>query len=113
MLGHVSNWIQKGIIEKCNILLDIHNLYANSINQKINAREYINELNMDRVLEIIAGGNELNGMYMDSHEVWELLDYAVSNAPNLRGITFEFHDSYFPVLKFDGLNHQMEMARNI
>ena len=104
----------------CNILLDIHNLYANSINQKIKSKTYIDELNMDRVLEMhIAGGNEMNGMYMDSHagpcpdEVWELLDYAVSKAPNLKGITFEFHDSYFPLLQFDGLNYQLETARSI
>lgn len=106
--------------DKCNILLDIHNLHANSINQKISPREYIDELNMERVLEMhIAGGNEMNGIYMDSHagpcpdEVWELLDYAVSKAPNLRGITFEFHESYYPLLQFQGLNYQMDTARNI
>jgi len=103
----------------CSILLDIHNLYANSINQKINATAYIDELNMAEVLEMhIAGGNDMNGFYMDSHagpcpdEVWELLDYAVSKAPNLRGITFEFHESYFPLLQFEGLNRQMELAKN-
>ncbi len=106
--------------DNCNILLDIHNLYANSINQKIKSKAYIDELDMTRVLEMhIAGGNEMNGTYMDSHagpcpdEVWELLDYAVSKAPNLRGITFEFHESYFHILKFDGLNHQLDTARNI
>jgi len=104
----------------CNVLLDIHNLYANSINQKIKAKAYIDELNMDEVLEMhIAGGNDMNGFYMDSHagpcpdEVWELLDYAVGKAPNLRGITFEFHESYFPLLQFEGLNRQMELAKAI
>jgi len=103
---------------QCGILLDIHNLYANSINQKVKSREYIDELNMEAVIEMhIAGGNEMNGTYMDSHagpcpdEVWELLEYAVSKAPNLRGITFEFHESYFPLLQFDGLNRQLELAR--
>jgi uncharacterized protein (UPF0276 family) len=73
---------------------------------------------MEAVIEMhIAGGNEMNGTYMDSHagpcpdEVWELLEYAVSKAPNLRGITFEFHESYFPLLQFDGLNRQLELAR--
>jgi|SRR5437868_1226847 len=108
--------------KNCNsgILLDIHNLYTNSINQKIRSKAYIDELDMSRVLEMhIAGGNEINGFYMDSHagpcpdEVWELLEYAVSKAPNLRGITFEFHDSYFPLLQFDGINYQLETARNI
>jgi uncharacterized protein (UPF0276 family) len=104
----------------CNILLDIHNLYANSINQKIKAKTYIDELDMTAVTEMhIAGGNEMNGFYMDSHagpcpdEVWELLDYAVEKATNLRGVTFEFHESYFPLLKFDGLNRQIALARNI
>jgi uncharacterized protein (UPF0276 family) len=105
---------------RCNILLDIHNLYANSINQQVKAKAYIDELNMEEVVEMhIAGGNDMNGFYMDSHagpcpdEVWELLDYAVGKAPNLRGITFEFHESYFPRLQFDGLNRQMELAKNI
>lgn len=106
--------------DQANILLDIHNLYANSVNHKLKARQYIDELRMDKVVEMhIAGGNEMGGMYMDSHagpcpdEVWELLDYAVSKAPNLRGITFEFHESYFPLLRFDGLNKQIEMAKAI
>jgi uncharacterized protein (UPF0276 family) len=112
----------------CHVLLDIHNLYANSINQKIKAKAYIDELEMDAVLEMhIAGGNEMHvagshdtkGFYMDSHagpcpdEVWDLLDYAVSKAPNLRGITFEFHESYFPLLQFEGLNRQLQLAKAI
>lgn len=104
---------------QCNILLDIHNLHANAINQGADAKTYIDELDMSKVLEMhIAGGNDMNGFYMDSHagpcpdEVWELLDYAVSKAPNLRGITFEFHESYFPLLQFEGLNKQIELARN-
>jgi uncharacterized protein (UPF0276 family) len=104
---------------KCNILLDIHNLHANAINQGTCAKTYIDELNMSEVIEMhIAGGNDMNGFYMDSHagpcpdEVWELLDYAVSRAPNLRGITFEFHESYFPLLQFEGLNRQIELARS-
>ena len=104
----------------CHVLLDIHNLYANSINQQVKSKAYIDALDMSRVVEMhIAGGNEMNGFYMDSHagpcpdEVWELLDYAVAKAPNLRGITFEFHESYFPLLRFDGLNQQVAMARSI
>lgn len=114
----INQLVQKNT--NCFILLDIHNLYANSVNQQVKSLEYIDQLDMGEVLEMhIAGGNEMNGFYMDSHsgpcpgEVWELLDYAVSKAPNLRGITFEFHESYFPNLQFDGLNYQIEMARKI
>jgi uncharacterized protein len=104
----------------CHILLDIHNLYANAVNQQLKSKEYIRELDMSKVVEMhIAGGNDMNGFYMDSHagpcpdEVWELLDFAVERAPNLRGITFEFHESYFPLLQFEGLNRQLSMARAI
>lgn len=105
---------------KCNILLDIHNLHCNAVNLGADPRQYMDELDMSAVLEMhIAGGNDMNGFYMDSHagpcpdQVWELLDYAVSKAPNLRGITFEFHESYFPLLQFDGLNRQIQQARTI
>jgi uncharacterized protein len=104
----------------CQVLLDIHNLYANSVNQQLKSKNYIRELDMSKVVEMhIAGGNDMNGFYMDSHagpcpdEVWELLDYAVEKAPNLRGITFEFHESYFPLLQFEGLNRQVSMARAV
>ena len=65
----------------------------------------------------VANGNEIGGMYADSHSgappepVWELLDDLVGRAPNLRGITFEMHDSYLPVLGFDGIAEVIARAR--
>jgi len=104
----------------CGILLDIHNLYANARNHGFDTRDFLNELDLTRVVEVhIAGGSELAGMYTDSHSgpcpdpVWELLEEVVPRAPHLCGITFEFHDSYYHVLKSDGIRAQLGHAKEV
>ena len=58
-------------------------------------------------------------MYTDSHagpcpgRVWELLEYVCERAPNLLGITFEFHESYYPLLEERGIEAELEAARRI
>jgi hypothetical protein len=102
----------------CGLLLDVHNLYANARNHRFDAQTFIDALDLNRVIEVhIAGGNELDGVWLDSHSgacpqpVIELLGYVAMRAPNLRAITFEFNDSYFPVLGEDGLREQLDQAR--
>ena len=104
----------------CGLLLDLHNLYTNARNHGFSAAAFVDRLDLSAVREIhIAGGNELAGMYTDSHAgpcpepVWELLARTAPRAPNLRAITFEFHDSYFPVLGDDGVRRQLTRARDI
>jgi hypothetical protein len=104
----------------CGILLDVHNLYANARNHRFDAFDFLKELDLTRVVEThIAGGSEFAGMYTDSHSgpcpepVWDLLEYVVPRAPNLRGITFEFHDSYYPFLGPEGVREQLTRARSI
>lgn len=102
----------------CGLLLDIHNVHTNAVNHHFSAREFIEQLELDKVVEIhIAGGNELGSMYTDSHagpcppEVWQLLDYTLPLVPNLCGITFEFHESYFHLLQFDGITRELDRAK--
>lgn len=104
----------------CGLLLDLHNLYTNARNHGFAAAAFLDRLDLTRVVEMhIAGGNELDGMYTDSHagpvshEVWELLDYAVPRAPNLCAITFEFHESYYSLLGLEGVSLQLERARAV
>jgi uncharacterized protein (UPF0276 family) len=104
----------------CGILLDLHNLYANARNHNFDAHQFLRELDLSRVVEShIAGGSEFAGMYTDSHAgacpepVWDLLEDLVSKAPNLRAVTFEFHDSYFPFLGAEGVRGQLTRARDI
>jgi len=100
------------------LLLDLHNLYCNAVNYGLSGHRFLDELDLSTVVEVhIANGSELGGMYADSHSgappepVWDLLDDLVARAPNLRGITFEFHDSYLPVIGFDGIAEVIARAR--
>ena len=104
----------------CGLLLDLHNVYANARNHGFEAAAFVDQLDHSRIIEIhIAGGSELAGMYTDSHAgpcpqpVWDLLGDVVPRAPNLAGITFEFHDSYYALLKADGINAELDHARSI
>jgi uncharacterized protein (UPF0276 family) len=104
----------------CGLLLDLHNLYANARNHRFDPIAWLDQLDLDRVVEIhIAGGSELAGMYTDSHAgpcpdpVWDLLAHVTPRTPRLRGITFEFHDSYYPLLKSEGIARELGHARAI
>jgi len=104
----------------CGILLDLHNLYTDYRNNGQAPREYIAELKLENVREIhIAGGSVIGSAYTDSHagacpsDVWELLEEVVPLCENLEGVTFEFHDSYYPVLGESGLLQQLRRARTI
>jgi uncharacterized protein len=104
----------------CGLLLDLHNLYANSRNHGFDPHDFLDELDLSRVAQIhIAGGSEVAGMYTDSHAgpcpepVWELLRDTVPATPQLAAITFEFHDSYYPLLGIEGVRAQLDRARGI
>lgn len=104
----------------CGLLLDLHNLYTNARNHGFDAFEFLHRLDLNRVVEVhVAGGNEFAGMYTDSHAgpcpepVWHLLEELMPCAPNLKGVTFEFHDSYFPLLGANGVRAQISRARDI
>lgn len=102
----------------CGILLDLHNLHVNAVNLGVDPGRFLEDLDLDKVGEIhIAGGNELYGAYLDSHagpaatQVWPLLDAVVSRCPHLAGVTFEFHESYYPSLGEAGVLGELEHLR--
>lgn len=104
----------------CHLLLDLHNVYTNSVNHAFDARSFLASLDLSRVLEVhIAGGTSLMGFHIDSHSgptlerVWELLDFVVPRASALRGVTFEFHESSWPLLREDGVLAQLDRARSV
>jgi uncharacterized protein len=104
----------------CALLLDLHNLYTNSRNHGFDALTFLKALDLDAVVEVhVAGGGEIAGMYTDSHSgpcpeaVWLLLEEIMPRTPNLKGVTFEFHDSYFPQFGAEGVRTELARARAI
>ena len=67
----------------------------------------------------MAGGDELAGFYTDSHsrvtppEVWEYVNEFVPRFQQLRGITFEFQESYFSRLGLDGIIAELERLHEL
>jgi len=103
----------------CSLLLDLHNVYTNSRNHGFDPTKFLLELDLSRIVEIhVAGGSEMMGFYTDSHtggvaeDVWYLLSIVARHCVNLRGVTFEFHESTWPLLRADGVLAQIARARS-
>lgn len=82
-------------------LLDVENLYANSINHRFDAAAYIDAIGPERIAYChMAGGTQGTDAYHDTHahpiprEVFDLLAYVVSKAPNLPGCMLERDGAY-------------------
>jgi uncharacterized protein len=104
----------------CGMLLDLHNLYANTLNLGISAEDYLSELDPEIVMEIhLAGGDWLKGHYTDSHSrltpssVWELAHKWAPRFPNLAAITYEYHESYHQRLGLKGIVQELELMHQL
>jgi uncharacterized protein (UPF0276 family) len=88
-----------GVAEQAGtfLLLDLHNVYANSVNHPdFSAEAYLSTVPLDRVLEIhLAGGQWIDGWYHDFHNapvpepVWQMLRDVLPRTPNVRAIVLE------------------------
>jgi uncharacterized protein (UPF0276 family) len=106
------------IIERsgCGMLLDINNLFVNSINRKYNPYLFLEQIPLDRVEIIhIAGHKRQGGIVLDSHdgpsssEVWRLLEY-VLNKTEVKAVLFEQDEN---LENFDTILKQVIKARQI
>jgi len=104
----------------CGLLLDLHNLHVNAVNHGFAAEALLDALDLRQVVEIhIAGGDEMAGFYTDSHAgpvadaVWPLLERTLRAAPWVRGVTFEYHESYAARLANGGVARELRRARTI
>lgn len=76
------------ILEKadCNLLLDVNNVYVNAFNHKYDAKEFINNLPLDRVAYIHIAGHEKveEDLIIDTHgqdiidPVYELFEWTIN-----------------------------------
>lgn len=67
----------------CGILLDVNNVYVSAFNHGFDAKEYIDVMPADRVVQYhLAGHSNMGTHIIDTHDdhvldaVWELYDYA-------------------------------------
>lgn len=70
----------------CGILLDVNNIYVNSVNHNFNPLMYLQHLPRERVCQIhLAGHTVKDGYLIDTHdnfvcdEVWDLYEWSVKN----------------------------------
>ena len=104
----------------CYLLLDLHNLYCNAVNHHFDAREVIDTLPLDRVIEIhVAGGSWRDGFWMDAHDgrvpepVWELLEYVLPSVPKVAGVVFELLEDYAIRLGAPAIENELKRAWQI
>jgi uncharacterized protein (UPF0276 family) len=104
----------------CYLLLDLHNLYCNAINHKFDAYRVIDQMPLDRVIEIhIAGGSWRDDFWTDGHDgrvpegVWELLEYTLPLVPNVAGVVFELLDDHAVRLGCEAISEELTRARQI
>lgn len=98
------------------LLLDVTNLFINSVNHRFDPIKVLERLPKDRVIQLhFVGGHVEGEKWVDSHgdatqeEIWDLLGEVVSRFP-VRGIILE-RDEHIPPL--EDLVHELTRAREI
>jgi len=104
----------------CGILLDIHNLFANQLNGRQSIENFFKEIPLTQVVEMhIAGGTELNNLWMDSHSgpidkrLLAITKELLPSLENLKALTYEIFDSYIPVVGDRVIISEMEKVREL
>lgn len=112
-----SEFIRR-LIEKtdCGLLLDVANLYINSTNLGIDWRRYLDELPLDRVVQLhFVGAHHGHERLIDAHadatddDIWNVFR-EVNVRCDIKGAILE-RDENFPV--FSCLVEELETAREI
>lgn len=100
----------------CGLLLDVTNLYTNAVNHDYNAHAFLEQLPLERVVQLhFVGGHWHNGVLIDSHshstpqQVWTLMDEVLARVP-AKAIVLERDENLPP---FAELAAELEQARSI
>ena len=99
----------------CGLLLDLHNVYCNSVNGRQPLDEYLYQLPLERVWEIhLAGGMERDGFWLDAHSgaipdaLYAVAEELMPRLTNLKAIVFEIFPSFVPVVGLELVREQVE-----
>jgi len=100
----------------CGLLLDVTNLYINSVNHGFSWRKFLDELPLERVVQLhFVGGHKRGNVMVDSHsqttqaEIWEVFREVCRRA-NVKGAILERDENFPP---FDLLIEELDTARKI
>ncbi len=102
----------------CNLLLDVNNIYVNAFNHKYDAKDFIENLPLEKVEYIHMAGHEqvAPDLIIDTHgepiidPVYELFDFTVRKLPNTVPVLLE-RDFNIPELK--ELQYELNRLENI
>jgi uncharacterized protein (UPF0276 family) len=104
----------------CGLLLDLHNVYCNSVNGRQPLKEFIAQLPLERVWEVhLAGGFEMEGFYLDAHSgsipepLGKIVTEVIPRLPNLQAIVFEIFPSFIPLVGMDVVKEQLDWLRQV
>lgn len=106
------------IIEQadCGLLLDVNNLYVNSVNHNFDARDYLDSLPIERVVQVhVAGHRRVDNLLIDTHgakiskPVFDLLSEVVSRT-EVKAILLE-RDQLFP--RFSSILAELDKIREV
>lgn len=100
----------------CGILLDINNIFVSAFNHRFDAREYIDAIPVERVIQFHLAGHSDHGTYLlDTHdhpvrdEVWELYAHAARRFGPVSALV-EWDDN---IPEFEVLTETANKARSI
>lgn len=100
----------------CGLLLDVTNLYTNSVNHRFDAVRFLDRLPLERIVQLhFVGGHWQQGHLVDSHshptppEVWQLLGEVLRRAP-VRGVILERDENIPP---FSEIVAELQTARRL
>ena len=100
----------------CGLLLDVNNIYVNSVNFGFDPKTYVDHMPLDRVLHIhVAGHRQMDDFLLDTHgapvvdPVWEILGQVASKV-ELPAVIIE-RDNNLPELSEQ--IQEVSMARKV
>lgn len=112
----------------CSMLLDLHNVFTQCRNLRLDPFDYVDRLDLERVVEIhVSGGSDSDAAWLpsrrvfrlDSHdgavpeEVWALLARALPRCPNVRGLLVERLNGTFDRAGVGALRAEVRRAREL
>jgi uncharacterized protein len=104
----------------CGILLDLHNLWCNERNGRQPVLEVLAELPLDRVWEVhLAGGQELDGYWLDAHcgpvpeDLLALAADVLPVLPDVHAVVFEMGAAHLAGRSVPVLVGQLERIRGL